>query len=104
MGFLERKIKYFICTIDNIVYTTPQISANDNLASRSYVYFYYNKKHYKFYNGNKLNLPIFPNHAKTIKERAKLLHKLQQEYTKALNNNWTPTGQTNLFDPILPIQ
>ncbi|QNR85083.1 site-specific integrase [Pedobacter riviphilus] len=74
------------------MYTTPQISANDNLASRSYVYFYYNKKHYKFYNGNKLNLPIFPNHAKTVKERAKLLHKLQQEYTKALNNNWSPTA------------
>ncbi|WP_443937925.1 tyrosine-type recombinase/integrase [Pedobacter sp. MW01-1-1] len=74
------------------MYTTPQISANDNLASRSYVYFYYNKKHYKFYNGNKLNLPIFPNHAKTIKERAKLLHKLQQEYTKALSNNWSPTA------------
>nr|WP_276903122.1 site-specific integrase [Pedobacter kyonggii] len=74
------------------MYTTPQISANDNLASRSYVYFYYNKKHYKFYNGNKLNLPIFPNHAKTIKERAKLLLKLQQEYTKALNNNWSPTA------------
>jgi len=85
------------------VYTTPQISANDNLASRSYVYFYYNKKHYKFYNGNKLNLPIFPNHAKTIKERAKLLHKLQQEYTKALNNNWSPTASPFL-DEVLSTQ
>jgi len=85
------------------VYTTPQISANDNLASRSYVYFYYNKKHYKFYNGNKLNLPIFPNHAKTIKERAKLLHKLQQEYTKALNNNWSPTVSPFL-DEVLSTQ
>jgi len=72
------------------MFTPPQISTNNDLNSRSFIFFYYNKKRYKFYNGNKLNLPIFPNHAKTVKERSKLLNKLQQEYHKALLHNWNP--------------
>ncbi|MFC4209546.1 tyrosine-type recombinase/integrase [Pedobacter lithocola] len=74
------------------MFTSPQISTNNDLNSRSYIFFYYFTIRYKLYNGNKLNLPIFPNHAKTIKERNKLLSKLQLECHKALLNDWNPTG------------
>ncbi|MEQ7800173.1 site-specific integrase [Pedobacter sp. ASV1-7] len=72
------------------MYTQPQISTNGDLNSRSFIYFYYDNKRYKIYNGNKLNLPIFPNHAKTIKQRNTLLKQLQFEFHKALSNNWNP--------------
>ncbi|KQN32374.1 hypothetical protein ASE92_17360 [Pedobacter sp. Leaf41] len=72
------------------MFTAPQISTNDDLKSRSFIYFYFNNVRYKFYNGKKLNLQIFPNHAKSIRERNKLLNNLQSAYTKALHNNWNP--------------
>ncbi|WP_293297793.1 site-specific integrase [Pedobacter sp. UBA4863] len=72
------------------MFTPPQISTNNDINSRSCIFFYYDRKRYKIYNGNKLNLPIFPNHAKTIKERNKLLNKLQQEFHNALLQGWTP--------------
>ncbi|TCD00782.1 site-specific integrase [Pedobacter frigidisoli] len=72
------------------MFTPPQISTNNDIKSRSFIFFYYNKKRLKFYNGNSINLPIFPNHAQTLKERSKLLLKLQQEYHKALLKDWSP--------------
>ncbi|WP_421942433.1 tyrosine-type recombinase/integrase [Pedobacter sp.] len=76
------------------MFTAPQISTNDDLKSRSFIYFYYNNIRYKFYNGNKINVTIFPNHAKTLKERNKLLINLQNAYSKALHNSWNPINGT----------
>jgi len=72
------------------MFTTPQISANNKLDTRSFIFFYFDNKRYKYYNGNRLNISIHPNHAKTIKEKTTLLKKLQFEYHKALENGWNP--------------
>lgn len=72
------------------MYTLPQVSSNNNLESRAFVYFYYDNKRYKFYNGNKLGLKIFPNYAKTLKERNSLLEQLRFQFHKALTENWNP--------------
>lgn len=73
------------------MFTPPQISNNDDINYRSFIFFYHNKKRYKFYNGKKLNLDIFPNYAKTIKEKCRLLLKMQEQYHKALLNDWNPS-------------
>lgn len=73
------------------MYTQPQISTNEDLNTRSFIYFYYDNKRYKIYNGNKINVPIFPNHAKTVKQRSVLLKQLQFELHKALSSNWNPS-------------
>lgn len=72
------------------MFTPPQIYSNEDIKTRTFIYFYYNGKRYKFYNGNKLNLPIFPNHSKNLKERNTLLSQLQYEFRKALSNEWNP--------------
>jgi len=72
------------------MFSPPQISTNKDLSTRSFIFFYHNKKRYKFYNGNRLNIPIHPNHSKTIRERDSLLKKLQFEYHKALSTGWSP--------------
>lgn len=72
------------------MFTPPQIYSNEDINSRTFIYFYYNSKRYKFYNGNRLNLPIFPNHSKSLKERIALLKQLQYEFHKALSNGWSP--------------
>lgn len=66
------------------MFTSPQISTNNKLDIRSFIFFYYHNKRYKYYNGNRLNISINPNHAKTIKDKTVLLKKLQFEYRKAL--------------------
>lgn len=71
-------------------FTPPQISTNDDLVSRSFIYFYYNNKRYKHYNGRALNLALYPNHAKSVKVRKVLLDQLRFEYHKALTNGWNP--------------
>ena len=86
------------------MFTAPQISTNDDLTSRSFIYFYYNNIRYKFYNGKRLDLPIFPNHAKTIKERNKLLGNLQTAYTKALHNNWNPLSETEVVKQTISLE
>ena len=73
------------------MFTQPQISTNENITTRSFIYFYHDSQRYKYYNGNKLNLSIFPNQAKIVKERNALLRQLQFEYYKALSNGWKPT-------------
>lgn len=75
------------------MFTPPQISTNDNLDSRSFIYFYHNNKRYKFYNGRRIKSNLFPNHAKTIKVRNTLLEQLKFEYHKALSNGWNPAEE-----------
>ncbi|RZJ40540.1 MAG: hypothetical protein EOO19_15520, partial [Chryseobacterium sp.] len=72
------------------MFTPPQISTNEKLEARSFIYFYYQNKRYKFYNGRKINLNLFPNHAKTIKVKNTLLEQMRFEYHKALSNGWNP--------------
>lgn len=72
------------------MFTPPQISTNEDINSRSFIFFYHNNKRYKVYNGNKINLSIFPNHTKSIKERNILLNQLKFEFHKALSNGWNP--------------
>ncbi len=71
-------------------FTPPQISTNEDLESRSFIYFYFDNKRYKYYNGNALNLALHPNHAKSIKVRKTLLDQLRFEYHKASTNGWNP--------------
>lgn len=72
------------------MFTPPQISTNGDLSSRSFIYFYYDNKRYKFYNGRRINSNLFPNHSKSIKVRNTLLEQLRFEFHKALSNGWNP--------------
>lgn len=73
------------------MYTKPLVKKTNN---RYYIEFYYKGERLREYNGNKLSLSIFPNRAKTTKERSLLLQELKNEFTKALEENWNPfTGQ-----------
>lgn len=58
--------------------------------SRSYIEYYFNGERFREYNGNRLGLPIYPNKAKTNKDRTKLLNKLKLELHKALDKGWNP--------------
>lgn len=72
------------------MFTTPKIFVPKNETERCYIYYFYNGKRYKEYNGNHLNLIINPNHFTNLKDRDRLLNSLQYEFTKALNNGWHP--------------
>ena len=81
------------------MYTKPQVKKANN---RYYVEFYYRGERLREYNGSKISLSIFPNKAKTAKERSILLQELKIEFAKALDDNWNPfTGQRNARHSIL---
>jgi len=71
-------------------FTEPKIVTSDELNTRSYITFYFNKKRVREYNGNSLNLTIHPNRACSIQERNSLLKKLQFELHKALDGQAYP--------------
>jgi integrase len=71
-------------------FTEPKIVTSDDLSTRSYITFYFNKKRVREYNGNSLDLPIHPNRACSIQERNNLLKKLQFEFHKALDGQAYP--------------
>ena len=72
------------------MYTEPKISNAENVGQRCFIYFQYNNKRYKFYNGKRLNLPLNPNRCQDLTERKKHLLKLAFEFEKALVNGWNP--------------
>ncbi|QEC79700.1 tyrosine-type recombinase/integrase [Mucilaginibacter ginsenosidivorax] len=72
------------------MYTGLKIVSSDDLKHRSYIIYYFNGERCREYNGNSLNLKIFPNKASTLKEKAKLLSKLLFEIQKALEKGWNP--------------
>lgn len=73
-----------------IMFTEPEIVASKNLATRSYIAFYYNGKRYREYNANRLGKPIHPNRAKTIADRDKALQRLRIELLIALESGSFP--------------
>jgi len=67
------------------MFTKPTIVLNDDLTKRAYITFYLNGKRIREYNGNSLNLKLFPNHALTLQAKKKILETLQFELHKALD-------------------
>lgn len=65
------------------MYTEPIIVNTENSA-RAYISFYFNGFRQRIYSGRALGLKIFPNRAKTYKERIRSLQTLKAELLKAL--------------------
>lgn len=78
------------------MYTDPKIVSTNELSKRAYVIFYIDGKRYRFYNGKILELKISPNNANSLKERDRLLRKLQFEFQKVLDLGWIPESQKDL--------
>lgn len=74
-------------------YDVRTVTSND-LSIRSYVTFYFNNKRIREYNGNSINIKLQPNSAKTIKERNRLLRRLEFELKTALENGNYPSLST----------
>jgi len=75
------------------MYTEPKISKVESVNQRCFVYFYYNSKRYKFYNGKQLNLNINPNKCSDLAERERQLYKLALEFETALSKGWNPVDK-----------
>lgn len=82
------------------MYTEPKISKIESINQRCFVYFYFDNKRYKFYNGKPLNLSINPNKCRELAERERQLYKLALEFEAALSKGWNPL--IKLLDPIKP--
>lgn len=76
------------------MYTEPKISRVESITQRCFVYFHYNGKRYKLYNGKQLNLDINPNKCTELAERKRQLYKLAIELETALSNGWNPLIKT----------
>jgi len=74
------------------MFTKPTIVSSTDLTKRAYISFYFNNRRIREYNGNSLNLKIFPNHAPSLDARNKLLDKLQFELHKALDSGNYPAS------------
>lgn len=77
------------------MYSEPRIVTTEHLELRSYVCFYFKGKRIREYNGKSIGLIIQPNSASSIKERNKLLKKLEFELKKALENDRYPLKNKN---------
>ncbi len=69
------------------MYTEPKIVFPKNLQARAYINFYLNGKRIRIYNGRSLNLNIYPNNSRSLKERERLLNVLLFEVKDALRKN-----------------
>ncbi len=69
------------------MYTEPKIVLPKNLQARAYINFYLNGKRIRIYNGRSLNLNIYPNNSRSLKERERLLNVLLFEVKDALRKN-----------------
>lgn len=69
------------------MYTEPKIVLPQNLNERAYINFYFNGKRIRIYNGNPLNLKIYPNKCQSLKERKRLLNVLLFQLKDALRKN-----------------
>lgn len=72
------------------MYTEPKIVTADVLSHRSYIEFKVDGNRFREYNGNRLELKIFPNRATSLKEKNRLLAKLLFEFKKKLAEGWNP--------------
>lgn len=66
-----------------------------DLKSRSYLNIKVNNRWIKEYNGNKINIDIKPNLAKTYRKRASLLKQLEYSFRKAIEQNSYPVKENN---------
>src|SRR5690606_22813966 len=57
-----------------------------DFGKRAFITITIDGKRYKEYNGNRINVNLKPNNAKTLKERNQLLKQLEFEYRKRLEN------------------
>lgn len=73
-----------------IMFTQPKSIISKQIEDRAYISFYYEGRRFREYNGNRLNLNIYPNQCTTLKDKKRLLSHLQFEFTKALNSGWNP--------------
>ena len=73
-----------------IMYTEPKIVTINDLNYRSYIEFCYNGKRFREYNGNRINVKVFPNRSKSLKEKNRLLSNLLFEFTQKLKAHWNP--------------
>lgn len=71
-------------------YTEPQIVTSDNLSIQSYVVFYFEGKRIRIYSGNQVGVHIFPNKAKTQRERLSKLQALKTECLRILISDRFP--------------
>ena len=69
------------------MYTEPKIVLPQSLKDRAYINFYFNGKRVRIYNGNPLNLNIYPNKCRTLKDRERMLNVLLYELKNALRKN-----------------
>lgn len=72
------------------MFTEPKIVSTNDLASRSYISYYFDGKRYREYNAKKLGKDINPNYAQTLRDRDRLLIKLQFEFKISLLSGWSP--------------
>lgn len=72
------------------MFTTPKIFVPKDEKERAYIVYFYDGKRQREYNGNRLNLNINPNQFDNVKDRDRLLAKLQFEFNKALSKGWNP--------------
>ncbi len=69
------------------MYTEPKIVLPQSPKDRAYINFYFNGKRVRIYNGNPLNLNIYPNKCRTFKDRERMLNVLLYELKNALRTN-----------------
>jgi integrase len=72
------------------MFTDPDIVTSPTLQSRSYVKVYIDGQRHRFYNGNAIGIACFPNNAKTVKDRQKLLTSLCYHLKSKLQDGWLP--------------
>ncbi|MET3980661.1 integrase [Mucilaginibacter sp. UYP25] len=91
------------------MYTEPKIVTKPILSYRSHISFHFNGKRFREYNGNRLKIKIFPNHAQSVKEKERLLRQLLFRFKKSLETGWTPSINNELLiqiehEPILSVE
>jgi integrase len=69
------------------MYTELEIKA---VNSKAFIEYYFNGARQRMYSGAKLGLNLFPNRAKSMTDKIKLLTKLQYEIQRALDKGWDP--------------
>ncbi|MER2997398.1 tyrosine-type recombinase/integrase [Pontibacter populi] len=76
------------------MFTDPQAYHPENLTKRSFISFYYKGLRYRYYHGKAIGVLLYPNKAKTLQERERLIRQLVRAFTKALLTGWTPDDTT----------
>jgi len=79
------------------MFTMPTIVTSNDLERRAYITFYFENKRIREYKGNNLDLRIYPNYAKTLEDRFRLLEKLRFELHKALDSGDYPIKKSPGF-------